>query len=704
MGYSDAWKCLEKQLMRLVGMKKLTVAYIEGPHGCGKSTTMMLALSEAFEKESSNSRFVHIVPGPDEYPRPTGDQHISWQFLDRMRARKNPFLERNWSGDNPESVMTVLPYFQLLELHEKGKSLIDGPTIIFFDQENLPSMWGELAIALLIDMVRNAYHANDTIRIAIFVLASHRSQRTIDCFRDKFRLAKINELKIETEDTPATGVKWIVDADGQINPGHHVSQGSNVIVGGQPGGHTFRPLPHGFTEDVDGSWHGTHGQGYLMMQGLESSGGGQFYAIRHDIPWSTHVKDLAMVYAPRQVWDTVLDYHNGHLLLTRRDLTRTENGQLYSWASKSAAEFGKTVQFVATYTREELEQMPDDTDRFGSAWNRDLLFTVLQFRTIWPGFIGNIPMRHPPGGEEDLWLHTESALRYAGCVIPGQGNRLDVTKRGQYIVQLRQGGMVVVWAAAMLTARAREIAATNPASTVAHALVWLAAILENDNSDSCIQRLGNRQWPVKAERFHGCHGPASSEAYAGSLWYTFGLYCRDDIPMGPDQWWKIPGGKLRLFNSPVTDVRNRAGNLLMHAGMDMGRLSVTWNSVGKSMGREDREVIQIALAEAFMYQFLRVAGKDSAATGQEDIHARDCQSNQVVKLARYDLAIEFERIWASNPLGFYVFYSGPLVMDEDGSLRAEKVTYIPTMILVRLAGRFSRNWPGIIRRMHWGMS
>ncbi|KAK6077418.1 hypothetical protein SCUP515_04946 [Seiridium cupressi] len=408
-----------------------------------------------------------------------------------------------------------------------------------------------------------------------------------------------------------------------------------------------------------------------------------------------------MLYSPKHMGDLLLDRKNGQLLAKERVLTRSELDRLHSWASKSEAASGQAVEIVAPYSREDMENFPDKPDSFGSAWNRDMLFTVLRVHQFWDVWhIADIPIRSPVGGSD--WLRAKDVLTLSGCLVR-RDDKFWITHRGKIVRNLRSRGSCRNWNAAMLLAIAVETRSQKPDSIIPRLLLTISALLEWDSVSSFFSIDPKWAWPVEKARIDICDGPASWHSYAGSLWFSMGLFCRMyDTSFGDHV--ALEENSI-IHSSEVKRAQEDCFAYLFCAGVPKAGLP-SWRQLGP-LDREEAREVNIALAQAFLFQILWFGPRPSDLQIGRDEHrvleVIDCHSGRPVRVRGEGLVIELWRVWNTNPFGFYAFYSGPLRLDEDGVPTTDEVTYVSTAALYSMAEAQNQRWPDMVCRSDWGM-
>ncbi|KAK6079029.1 hypothetical protein SCUP234_05955 [Seiridium cupressi] len=584
-----------------------------------------------------------------------------------LRGRGDHFSEVTKLSDILKPVgaggknLELYSYGSFTQAWEKKRAskgnMFDKPTIVFWDLEVLPTYFGEIAMG---GLAHSAFLASSHLpqRAAIFILAGHLCKRTLEVFQR--RLGEPTYIKFDQE---RPEVQWRIQEDEEGSagwwPGDALEADAEkcVVRAGTPGPYSNR---------ID-----------QMLDSLEIQGRSNelvhYLTVAHDVPWSTHLKGLTMLYSPKHMGDLLLDRKNGQLLAKERVLTRSELDRLHSWASKSEAASGQAVEIVAPYSREDMENFPDKPDSFGSAWNRDMLFTVLRVHQFWDLWhIADIPIRSPVGGSD--WLRAKDVLTLSGCLVR-RDDKFWITHRGKIVCNLRSRGSCRNWNAAMLLAIAVETRSQKPDSIIPRLLLTISALLEWDSVSSFFSIDPKWAWPVEKARIDICDGPASWHSYAGSLWFSMGLFCRMyDTSFGDHV--ALEENSI-IHSSEVKRAQEDCFAYLFCAGVPKAGLP-SWRQLGP-LDREEAREVNIALAQAFLFQILWFGPRPSDLQIGRDEHrvleVIDCHSGR-------PRASSIGRGWCAN---------------ED------EVTYVSTAALYSMAEAQNQRWPDMVCRSDWGM-
>ncbi|KAK9422955.1 putative Helicase ATP-binding domain-containing protein [Seiridium unicorne] len=681
MELSDSWKSEETTLRSEVARNGVTVTYVQGPYGSGKSTTMLLELSRRFLEIYGDGGIMYVYPGGERNGSGIlGDRALFEQFSEVTKLSGGDILKPVGAGGKHLELYSYRLFTEAWENERaKERNTFGKPAIVFWDLEILPTHLGEIAMGGLVHSAILA-SGHSPQRVAIFILAGHLSKRTLEVFQR--RLGKPTYIKF---DQKRPNVQWRIQEDEEGSakwlPKQALGTDAAKCVArvGLPGPYSNQvrkqPDCQAIEAETNESVHALWEEGLKgirKLQGLDSTDRPQYVTVAHDVSWSTHLKGLTMLYSPKHVGDLLLDRKNCQLLAKERVLTRSELDRLHSWASKSVAVFGQTVEIIAPYSREEMESFPDNPDSFGSAWT-----VICCLRSY---------------GSMSYGMGGTSLIFPSGVLLVGKNGYVQ----RKYLLSLDVfSGICSNWNSAMLLALAREKVKADQSDTIVpRILSTMAALLEGDSVSSFFEIDQDWFWPVGQERQAACDGPATYHAYAGSLWLSTGILCK-------------------IADTPMHDIMCLEGHITVHSGRakvpESGALFAcreikletdqlrSWSRTPR-LTREEFSEMNLALAQAFLFQLLFFGPRpdDLSEEGGDDdriVEVLHCHSGRPVRVRGAKLVIELWRVWNANPLGFYAFYSGPLRLDEDGVPTTDEVTYVSTAALYSMAEAQNQRWP-----------
>lgn len=720
MQYSTQWKAYQQELEAQIQQESgVTVAHVQGSPGSGQDTTMILELAVPFTNRFPNASIMLVYPVSPGPGLPSSSLPFQ-QFLQEARETRAPDVSQTFDSGRAGTHTHATFFDDFKEEFKKHARYFQSPALVFWHLDLLPTLEGEVALTALIAGAVAAVQVCPQ-RVAIVLVASQDSRRVSDAFQ--IRLGRAAVANITLPDLPAT-VSWKVHTEESDElpswvPATSLAEDATscVILGGVQTSSSYHPLPEAMlsfgcrgSQTVSSLWR-SGVAGLRLLQGCGTARRpSQYIMVQHDQGWSTPLKGLCAVYSPSHVRGTLFDASTGQLFTRERELTRGELKSVQSWAYRSAAEFGTDTEIVATYSREDMDKfVGPDADALGSAWNSDLLFTVLKIRDQWPGLsVGDIPMPYPI--QLRSWLLAETVLDTCGYLEESTASGQPTpTAAGTLLCNnVRWPGLCRNWNAAVLLHLCVEIEAGSTGSVVSRILCTMAALVEQEACNQLLRMEPDLDWPNGIDMAAISIGPGRYEAYAGSLWFTFAMFCHDYDLTDPHIPATRPleecGSEVYVMHNAARCVKEKVRNLFSFARIDTVMHSA-WHLV--KMSPRDLAQVQTALAKAFLFHFLWFGPTSQVSDigrRYEEAWATSCHTGQQVMVSGNLLVLDLGRLRTSFPAGFYAFYTGPLVESSVGSLVTDQVTYIPTAILREIARSRGQQWPNMVASNNYGLS
>ncbi|KAI2778193.1 hypothetical protein F4815DRAFT_494761 [Daldinia loculata] len=512
---TPAWMAAQEQIDRFfdrVEKRRASAAFIQGPHACGKSTTMLAHLFAQAQDKAPGAPVVYILPSPVEVamllPYLTSEdfnEQLSVPIADSI------ITEPAEDYSVPAGKLLITDYKQFLNLFLKlNKFPLGDRAVVAIDLQTNPTCEGEILLGRILEWVSSCHESKDPAAavVAISPFASPRTEGILHRVGRKPDVIRIPAGPDPPIQLTPLGKSWKEDVEkmASLNTAPMSPEDPRTMFGVVSMQDLFfrnqvETLDMDLAPETVSDYL-SHERCLLVKNNLEFS-----------LPW----KGLRDFVSERTIRELGFDpQHN--IVMRTRVKTKVEILREQSWLLKSNVP-RKDVVFYTTSTLD-YQNLPDH-EPCGTAYTAGISWTLLHFIEQWPSkTITSMPVRRVPNAEATVKIITR--LLTLGCAVPsGLGSR--VTAKGTEMLHLMNrieslDNFQVAFFLASARPRAEQLR-----PNVMRVIVRLAALLQVGIGNIC-RKVENASPPSLDEVRQMCRGVGASLVHRGALWIALGLW------------------------------------------------------------------------------------------------------------------------------------------------------------------------------------
>ncbi|KAI2601974.1 hypothetical protein GGR54DRAFT_626232 [Hypoxylon sp. NC1633] len=405
---------LDNQLAEANSDGCLNVTAVTSMPASGKSTTMLSHIFQLAREGRAPNRVIYVIPDETETVLLK-----RWMIMNNV-ASKEEYGDMRLGSDNKMTLATTRDFAKYLV--EDGVGGTRRLTLVV-DVSWYPTWEEETMFAALARWGQQQLESGDC-RVAVVLLMSvFESRRTLELMEKSFGKESVRRLTFpdlhEWPKVQILGRGWnnsMADHVADV-----IDQGGRVIRASET---EIPDLNHTEASEMKlPSANGTSTAIQDVTELLEV----RLLSLAPDYPFSTQFEKLRLFISSVWVTESLqMDDETFQLVIRRRRLERCELMRHQSWVLKSGADLDK-VEFLVTYDPSLVDAPQTFLERFGPAWNEDLLPTALSLtKIIGPMVPWKMSIRKPPSPH--IWEEANVRLHKLGCL------ELDMERTGAFQV------------------------------------------------------------------------------------------------------------------------------------------------------------------------------------------------------------------------------------------------------------------------------
>ncbi|KAI1480342.1 hypothetical protein F4774DRAFT_425118 [Daldinia eschscholtzii] len=512
----SSWVVKQEQIDRFfdrVEKRRASAAFIQGPHACGKSTTMMAHILAQAQAKVPGAPVVYILPSSVE-------SVILRQYLasDEFNQELPAAIANDIVVELPEDYMLsagcllITHYKQMLEwFSSNGKKFPFGNrAVIAMDIETNPTTDGEILLGRILEWASSCFEVEKPAA-AVMVISPFASPRT-EWILDYLVRRKPDVIRIPEGANPPIkftpmGEPWEEDAAKMVAE----ATGPNATQGCLFGVTSLKDLMiRHDVEVLDGSTDPNRLVAFISEPRA---------ILLHDHFQYSLPCNLQSFVSEDSLRERCFDLQTYQMIRVSRRKNRAEILKEQSWLLKSRVA-RESVVFYTTGAPSGFENL-SDMEPSGTAYAADIYWTLLRLVGEWPSrTFTSMPVRRVPIAAAAIEI--ANRLCFLGCMTHSESGCM-LTQKGSDVLMIKRYILPDVdFHVACLIASASH-RANNERANVMRVIIRLAALLQV-GIGNVYRKVDMAKQPSVDEVQRMCKGVGASLARKGALWIALGLW------------------------------------------------------------------------------------------------------------------------------------------------------------------------------------
>ncbi|KAH9886416.1 hypothetical protein F4778DRAFT_798486 [Xylariomycetidae sp. FL2044] len=685
----SAWTLEQAEIdgfVRGCSERRISTAYIESPHGTGKSTTLLTHIFTVAQKVQPGVRVVYLLPTSTEAT--LLENYLSSEKFKSSQEEIRD-TELAISKFMKKGTLTLMSFsafnLDFSPLHPQP------PTIFLIDVEVHPSTDGELAFGYLLDwadtldyepsdddsMSDDELYSERPLGNGIIALGPCRSQRTMQGFSDWVSHEPKNIVIVPSampEVIPERVKGEWLDVVQEVVKGCNDSQNpseNRVLVS--------TPWQYSASEG--------DGLGHCFLDSLselrEVLDGHVAVTVNPLMGFSTARPGLRTFLSQSVIEDTVFDEETGQFVLCQRLMTQEELKKDQGWVLKSG--HASQVKFLTYYNPKKIHKRDEGIDSPGDAYGRNLLWTVLRLVHLWPDTrLQNMPIR--PVVDIPAVLESFRRLKRMGCIESSTTtpHGFTVTELGCRVKDCPQ--LLLTPETDIYTSRFLASLFVNGrewSDNLKRVIIRMASIVACGIDKICRLLEPAEVLDARALRRH-CAGMGAQFSHRGAMWIALALY----------QEIKMKGVHAQAITVLRDDLEINQLRI-MNAIKLTGKLEEGLNLVGPPhelqntiLTSAELDIVEEQLMIAWMHRMVYISNTS---------YATDLISGTRFRICRWGGMLDIERaLRENNNQGIFAIYFTLEKIPNADVYAITHLTAVPNRVMTVIEGR-----PGVPFMSTW---
>ncbi|OTB09877.1 hypothetical protein K445DRAFT_28144 [Daldinia sp. EC12] len=513
------WVVKQEQIDRFfdrVEKRRASAAFIQGPHACGKSTTMMAHILSQAQAKVPGASVVYILPSSVECAvlrRYLASDEFNKELPAAIANDIATELPENYTL--PAGCLLITHYKQMLEwFSSNGKKFPFGNrAVIAMDIETNPTADGEILLGRILEWASSCFEVENPAA-AVMVISPFASPRT-EWILDYLVRRKPDVIRIPEGANPPIkftpmGEPWEEDVAKMVIEAMrpNAARGCRTIFGVT----SLRDLM--IRHDIEAL--GKSADPNRVAAFINEEGA---ILLENYFQYSLPVNDLHSFVSEDSLRGPHFDLGTFQMIRVSRRKNRAEILREQSWLLKSRVA-RENVVFYTTRASSRFEDLPD-IEPSGTAYAADIYWTLLRLVGEWPSkSFTSMPVRRVPIAAAGIEI--VNRLVFLGCMTHS-GSGCMLTQKGSDVLMIKRCILPDVdFHVACLIASASHRANTQRPN-VMRVIIRLAALLQV-GIGNVYRKVDMAKQPSVDEVQRMCKGAGASLARKGALWIALGLW------------------------------------------------------------------------------------------------------------------------------------------------------------------------------------